>query len=50
MKHEMKKQKYNLNHKEDIEVLDIIKAHDKHLKQVKEGLEDNQEWLILREN
>ena len=45
-----KKQKYDLNDREDIAMMDIIKRHQDHLENFNEGVGDSHKWLLMREN
>eukprot|EP00347_Sterkiella_histriomuscorum_P015967 403355009 len=50
VKKEVKRQKRDLNDKNDLEMMDVVKRHQDHLQNLGEGIDDNHIWLLVREN
>ena len=50
IKKEIKRQKYDLNDKNDLAMMEVVKKHQDHLQSLNEGLDDNHTWLLVREN
>ena len=50
IKTQLKKQKYDLNDKNDLDVMDVVKRHQDHLQILNKGMDDNHTWVLMREN
>jgi len=44
------KKREDLNDDEDVEMMEVIKKHQDHLRNLKEGVEDTNYAMLLREN